>query len=71
MKKTMIMSVRTGSYEKNWEKKNSYATIGRIFEKEDGTMFAKIDTLPINNDWDWMVSIFEQKPKEDKKDLPF
>ncbi len=79
MAKTMIISVKTGTYtNRNNEEKNSYATVGRLFVKDDGSMFGKLDSLPISKDWDWMFNVFEPTNKNENSgntqkndDLPF
>lgn len=61
------MTCVTGTYEKEWETKNEYTTIGKLFIKEDGSMSFKINTVPVGDHWNGRGAIYSQEDKDKKK----
>ena len=53
---------KAGEYEKNGEKKTRWHTCGVVMERADGSLSAKIESLPIN--FDGWLNLWEQKPKD-------
>lgn len=68
MKKLGNAKVATGKYtDKEGKEKNSYATIGSAFQRGDGSIALKVDTMPIGQ-WDGWINIWADK---DDEDIPF
>jgi len=65
MAKIKDLRVVVGTYEKNGEQKNRYATVGAVFEGSKG-MVAKLDLIPTNPEWDG--TLFFNDPYEVKKE---
>ena len=53
---------KAGEYEKNGEKKTRWHTCGVVMERKDGSLSAKIESLPIN--FDGWLNLWEPKPKD-------
>ena len=65
MKKTYELTASVGKYQKDGEEKTNYVRIGTVFEREDGTMCAKIDSMPVGNDFTGWVNFFKPRMQED------
>lgn len=52
---------KAGEYEKAGEKKVRWHTCGVVMERADGSLSAKIESLPIN--FDGWLNLWEPKPK--------
>lgn len=52
MKRKATLRARTGTYRdrQTGQEKNSYATVGHILERDNGDVWYKLDTLPVNFD---------------------
>ena len=52
------------------EEKTRWTTLGALFEKDNGNMSLKLDSIPVGTDWDGWASVFpddeEDKPKKGK-----
>lgn len=63
----------TGKYkDRNGEEKNQYFTLGKLFEREDGSQVIKVDTIPMN--WDGWANLYDpkkDKPEKKEDDFPF
>lgn len=55
---------KAGEYEKAGEKKVRWHTCGVVMERQDGSMSAKIESLPIN--FDGWLNLWEPRQKDDK-----
>ncbi len=55
---------KNGTYEKAGETKNRYHTCGVVMERQDGSLSAKIESLPIN--FDGWLNLWEPRQKDDK-----
>ena len=55
---------KAGEYEKNGEKKVRWHTCGVVMERQDGSLSAKIESLPIN--FDGWLNLWEPRQKDDK-----
>lgn len=53
-----------GKYTKNNEEKTKWQQIGVLFIYDDGGMGAKIDCLPLSNEWDGNVKVFDMEYKQ-------
>lgn len=71
MPKMMKMMVKNGTYQKNGEEKNKWQQIGMLFVYDDGNMQAKMDVVPVGNEWDGSVKFFEmdsdRSPKQSRQ----
>jgi len=62
MKRIKKLVAVTGEYEKDGQTKKQYANIGSLFQREDGSMAIKIDTIPVNfNGWASAYDLDEQR----------
>jgi len=60
MKRIKRIVAVTGKYtDRDGNEKNQYATIGGLFEREDGTQAIKIDNIPVGGSWNGWASLFE------------
>lgn len=58
---------KNGTYtNRDGEEKANWLTIGKLFQKDDGTYSAKVDSFPIGGEWDGWLSVFPPRDKEDK-----
>ena len=46
------------------EKRKRYATVGTVFENEEGKLSLKLDTVPICPGWSGFIQFFEPKPHD-------
>jgi hypothetical protein len=54
----------TGTYEVNGETKKRYANCGAVFEKEDGSLSVKIESLPVGTEWNGWLSMYEPQQRQ-------
>ena len=56
----------TGTYtDRNGQEKRRYLTVGKLFQRDDGSMSMKIDAIPVNFDG-WLNAYdLDEKRKED------
>jgi|15BtaG_2_1085339.scaffolds.fasta_scaffold00113_10 hypothetical protein len=56
-----------GKYMKDGQEKNRYQNMGKLFLKEDGSVFAKIDCIPVATEWNGFVNFYkiEDNKKQD------
>jgi len=65
MQKTKNAVVVTGKYTNNaGEEKNSYMTIGSLFEREDGSLVMKLDAVPVGSEFSGWVNFYDPKPRD-------
>ena len=55
---------KAGEYEKNGEKKTRWHTCGVVMERKDGSLSAKIESLPIN--FDGWLNLWAKKGEKSK-----
>lgn len=66
------LRVRVRTYDKDGEKKSVYQTIGTLYASPHfSNMSIRIDTLPINQEWDGQVYVSPREPKEESKEVKF
>lgn len=66
MKVKYELTAKTGTYQKDGQEKSRYQRIGTVFERDDGSLSAKIDCMPVGApDWNGWVNFFEPRMKED------
>lgn len=77
------LSTATGEYQKDWETKKTYSSIGKLTLKEDGKHYIKLDDMIVNylkplmwSKFDGFVSMFIEQPRgwetsTQSEDLPF
>jgi hypothetical protein len=53
---------KAGTYEKNGETKTRYHTCGIVLERADGSLSAKIESLPVG--FDGWLNLWEPKPRD-------
>jgi hypothetical protein len=54
----------TGKYiNAQGESKNSYQTCGKLFEREDGSICIKLDAIPLGNEWDGWLNMYDKKER--------
>ena len=46
------------------EKKKRYATVGSVFENDEGRLSLKLDTIPIGPGWSGFIQFYDPKPYE-------
>jgi len=52
----------TGKYiNAQGESKNSYQTCGKMFERDDQSICIKLDAIPLGNEWDGWMNMYEKK----------
>lgn len=57
MRQVMKLVATVGKYTDTLgNEKNRYLTIGKVFERPDGTRCHKIDSLPVGSEWSGWVS---------------
>lgn len=75
MQKVYNMVGANGSYTNaEGEEKVRWVRIGSVFKREDGTVCAKIDVLPVGGEWNGWVNMYaeeEDKPKSRRKGADF
>ena len=65
-KTSYSLSAKTWEYKKDNETKSNYQQIWSMFEKEDGKMVIKLDTLPISKEWDGWIYVNKNMTKEER-----
>lgn len=66
MKKKYDLSAIVGKYtNKDGDEKNRYVTCGALFERDDGSISIKIESLPAGNLWNGWLNCYEPKPRND------
>ena len=69
MKKLGNAKVVTGKFtDKEGKERNSYSIVGTGFQREDGSLAVKVDTMPIG-EWDGWINIWPES--DEKGDVPF
>jgi hypothetical protein len=66
-KRVKLLRAKTGTYtdRQSGQEKNSYATIGSVLQRDDGTVMYKFDTVPVNWDgWCYPADLPEVKPDQ-------
>ena len=63
MKKKYDITASTGKYIKDGEEKTRYVNIGTAFERPDGSLCIKLETIPL--EWNGWANFFEPRMKED------
>ena len=46
------------------EKKKRYATVGTVFENDEGKLSLKLDTIPVCPGWSGFIQFYDPKPYE-------
>lgn len=65
MKKTHNLVAVTGTYtDGQGQEKKRYVTIGAAFEREDGSMSLKIESIPVGSDWNGWVNLYEPRQQD-------
>ena len=54
MKKIKKLVGITGTYQKDGQTKNSYMTVGGLFQRDDGSFCVKLDALPLGEFNGWL-----------------
>jgi len=54
MKKIKKLVAVTGKYQKDGVEKNSYMTVGGLFQRDDGSFCIKLDALPLGEFNGWL-----------------
>jgi hypothetical protein len=70
-KRVKLLRAKTGTYtdRQSGQEKNSYATIGSVLQREDGTVMYKFDTVPVNWDgWCYPADLPEVSNQPDQQD---
>ena len=52
------------------EKKKRYATVGTVFENEEGKLSLKLDTVPIAPGWSGSIQFFTPTERDQPRALP-
>lgn len=52
-----------GTYMKDGVEKKRYKNCGAVFQNENG-YFMKLDSLPVGNEWNGFLSLFEPKNQQ-------
>lgn len=59
---------KSGTYEKNGETKTRYHTCGIVLERQDGSLSAKIESLPVG--FDGWLNLWEPRAKDGASPKP-
>lgn len=51
---------------KRKDDKPNYVNCGVVLEKDNGKLSMKLETLPLGNQWDGWLQLFEPKPRGEK-----
>lgn len=75
MKKIGNLVASGGKYNKNGQEKTRWLNCGALFVRDDGSMTAKLESLPLGKDFEGWLNVFEDKPKTNQEppseDVPF
>ena len=85
MKRVKRIVATVGKYTDNrtGQEKSRYHTLGTVLERPDGSQCIKLDSIPINADWDGWASLYDidesrdqdrgapKPPPVDDDDIPF
>lgn len=52
------------------EEKKRYATVGTVFESEDGRLSLKLDTIPVGPSWSGYITFYVPTPKDGAERTP-
>ena len=66
-----LARVANGTYKdrKTGQEKTSWLTIGKVFQKDDGNLSLKLDSIPVNfNGW---VSFFDPPVENERHHQPY
>ena len=63
MRKLYDMTAVTGEYQSGGQTKKRYQNIGAVFEREDGSMCAKIENIPVGPGWNGWINFFEPRER--------
>lgn len=66
MKPVYDLAVKTGTYtDRAGAEKGRYLNVGKVFQRDDGSLTLKLDCLPIGiPDWSGWVNCYPHKPRE-------
>ena len=68
MKKVYDMVATTGEYTNNaGEKKKRYVNIGSVLERDDGSLCAKLDVIPVSPEWSTWINFFVPKARGENR----
>ncbi len=72
LKKIKNMTVTTGEYTaSDGEVKKRYLNIGSVFEREDGSICFKLDSIPVHAEWDGWGNCYDPQPyKKEAQSTP-
>lgn len=65
MKKVMNIVATIWEYEKDWEAKKEYMTVGKLFVRDNGQVSIKMNATPIN--WNWWYNVYPIEKKHDNQ----
>ena len=71
--------VANGKYMKDGQEKTRYLTVGKLLQRDDGSVCLKLDALPVGGDFTGWVSFYDlDEPKQapehhasDDSEIPF
>lgn len=71
MRKLGRIVAACGNYtDSEGNEKTRWTTLGALFEKDNGKMSLKLESMPVGTEWDGWASVFpddEEKPKRGGK----
>jgi hypothetical protein len=71
LKKTKNLVATMGKYTDNdGNEKSRYLTIGSMFERADGTICLKLDSIPIGQDFTGWVNCYDPKYRDEPTSDP-
>ena len=60
-----VATIGTYKDRETGEEKKRYATVGTVFESEDGRLSLKLDTIPIGPGWSGYIAFYDPKDSKD------
>jgi hypothetical protein len=63
MKKLGNLTVANGTYQIDGQEKTRWLRIGVLFQKDSGAYSIKLDAVPVGQEFDGWVQVFEDKPR--------
>lgn len=59
-----VVTIGTYKDKQTGEEKKRYATVGTVFENDEGKLSLKLDTIPVGPGWSGFIQFFEPRQQD-------